>query len=540
MGSLARCLGLSVVLGCGPPTEVEPPFIPSPPPTMVDVDGDGFSPPEDCDDNNPIVLPTEQFAHLICDGVDNDCDGVLEGEIDQDGDGWSPCDPGECDDSNPQAYLGAPDALGDGVDQDCDGTDGVGLLGTPVLDGELRYAALGFKLERADVDGDGCDDLVLSNGGAINLSNQISNGSNTHLRILRGCGQPVIDFSPELIYSGFGNRLAIWPQTGADRVIVGTAFDNFDTVHVIDFSVDPPILESLLEATEVGEIYGFETLQRGGEWYLAVGQLNTNEPSGPIRVYPLPLGEQGYLQDLPHEQWLPGQPDWQTNWRILAYDRDQDGDDELFTQGSWFGTIPEQAGELYGLDGPGELSDAAETWVSDISLGYRFGLAMYPAPDLRGGGERWLLSGSVNMRDAGALYALPPLGSGVFSVLDAPFSFEGEYSEDWLGHDGVVGDVNGDGITDVVIGAPGNNWRDDQRGKVFVFFGPFDSDRAYTRQDALVFVGERPDDHFGMRVELADLDGDGAVEIYASAPLYNPPGSTTLSESGRLYRLDLP
>ena len=87
----------------------------------IDADMDTYLACEDCDDNDPTVIPT---AAEICNGVDDDCDGVLfvdgngNDESDADGDGEYAC-ADDCDDTNPDTYLGAPEAC-DGLDNDCD------------------------------------------------------------------------------------------------------------------------------------------------------------------------------------------------------------------------------------------------------------------------------------------------------------------------------------------------------------------------------------------------------------------------------------
>ena len=104
-----------------------------------DADGDGVSGADDCDDNDASIGPD---AEEVCDGVDNNCDGVVDEGVtrtfyaDADADGFGDpsvtaeaCEapdgmvPGDtdCDDTDPDVY---PDALEvcDAVDNDCDGS----------------------------------------------------------------------------------------------------------------------------------------------------------------------------------------------------------------------------------------------------------------------------------------------------------------------------------------------------------------------------------------------------------------------------------
>ena len=84
-----------------------------------DVDGDGFTTCGavwDCDDSDAFINPD---APDVCDGIDNDCSGAIDEAFDSDGDGDSACG-SDCDDEDPTISGHLPEIC-DGLDNNCDG-----------------------------------------------------------------------------------------------------------------------------------------------------------------------------------------------------------------------------------------------------------------------------------------------------------------------------------------------------------------------------------------------------------------------------------
>ena len=231
----------------------------------ADADGDGYTIcTGDCDDGDADVHPG---AVEVCNGVDDDCDGVLpwteqdgdgdgdpscsdcdDGDaslesLDLDGDGYSTCD-GDCADGDASFSPGALDLVGDGVDNNCDGTDGVDADG----DGWANVASGGDDCDdtdpsenQDDADGDGfttcdgdCDDFYVDiYPGAFEVDGDgIDNDCDGAVDEVDDCDCPNTGFYPEAMdvcyglqsvsYGGltsqqseltdYGN--AIWPRFG--------------------------------------------------------------------------------------------------------------------------------------------------------------------------------------------------------------------------------------------------------------------------------------------------------------------------------------
>lgn len=89
--------------------------------SLTDLDDDGSTSLDDCDDTNPEVNPN--VPDVPNDGIDANCDEVDPTDFDLDGFLSLSTGGYDCDDTNPTIYPGAPEVAADGVDQDCDGPD---------------------------------------------------------------------------------------------------------------------------------------------------------------------------------------------------------------------------------------------------------------------------------------------------------------------------------------------------------------------------------------------------------------------------------
>lgn len=275
---------------------------------------------------------------------------------------------------------------------------------------------------------------------------------------------------------------------------------------------------------------GRDDLIVGAALFNGVGQR-----SGKAYVY---LGSAVGIDTLPVWSRASQHPDARFGVSVAGVgDLDGDGYDEIMV-GACRDSI-EQEGRAYLYRGGPAGPDTIPAWVGRGLYTYSaFGTCVASAGDVNGDGLPDVAIGAPGRPGpagrAGAVQVYYGNGTGLSPT---PTLITGDLDGSWFGYSVAnAGDVNADGFDDLVVGAVYASNPITWEGRAYVYLG---SASGVSTTPAWVADGENPGASFGFNVGGAgDVDADGLADVLIGAHHYDTTLVETLEGTGRafLYR----
>jgi hypothetical protein len=212
-----------------------------------------------------------------------------------------------------------------------------------------------------------------------------------------------------------------------------------------------------------------------------------------------------------------------------AGDVNGDGYSDIIVGAPNFDNGESNEGKAYVYHGSATGLSAIANWTAEGNQADAiFGYPVSTAGDVNGDGYSDVIVSAENydndLQNEGRIYVYHGSSSGL--SVNANWVVEGNQSEAQFGNSvSTAGDVNGDGYSDIIIGALTFDNGETDEGKIFIHYG---SASGLSITPDWSFESNMPGAYLGWRVYTAgDVNGDGYSDIIAGAPYY--------LGSGRVY-----
>ncbi len=488
--------------------------------------------PDDCDDAEAEANPGHDE---LCDGIDNDCDDELDEDeavdaptwyADEDGDGYGSetsidvaCyqpdgygpETGDCEEGNAEVNPGA-DEICDGVDNNCDDvTDEDAAVDAPTWYADVDGDSYGdpadstvacYEPDGYVQDGSDCDDGTSSaNPGEDEVCDEIDNNCDGTVDEDSAVDAPTWYADADSDGYGLDSDTLVQCEQPSGYAAAGGECDDDDS------AVNPG-------ATELCD--GIDNDCEG---------TADGSDASDASTYYADTDEDGY-GDPDDSQAACSQPEG-----YVIDDTDCDDTDDAVYVGAPeicgdgeindCGSTSAEALQACGL-GPTLDLNAADALLLGESSGDEAGYALAGTGDMDGDGLPELLVGAAYQdgsgTDSGAVYLVTETPADSLSLGSAEIVLLGEASQDYAGEAVAgIGDANGDGHPDLLVGARGTDGVGSSAGSAYLVLGPVTASASLSTADALL-TGATAGDQAGWAVSTAgDVDDDGDDDLLVGA-----------------------